>query len=328
MRETIAWLALEDCESEQEDLLHRSSALRQEGTCKWILEHRTLKRWLDGDEGHSVVWIKGKPGSGNSSLAISRAKKDTYQPMLSLGKSVLASHVVGSINIEPAASIIPYFCSFNQERVRGIVCTRILRYAIARLLRDHQYLLPYVYDTYATKSTRPSTSRLRALVLELLAACKITFFVIDGLDECDEHDQKEVMVELLKIANASIARVKILFFSQESSLIKQKLNRFPQISLSDEEEFMSKDIETFAKASLSELRQRFEGHFIDNIEQTLIEKADGIATPGISPPVTSSDTLTGMFLWVRLVVANLDQQQSVRDLEEAAERLPDGLLAA
>ncbi len=37
-----------------------------EGTCRWLLEHSTYKRWAACD--HGLLWIKGKPGSGKSTL--------------------------------------------------------------------------------------------------------------------------------------------------------------------------------------------------------------------------------------------------------------------
>ncbi|KAK4160059.1 ankyrin repeat domain-containing protein 17 [Cladorrhinum sp. PSN259] len=36
------------------------------GTCKWLLEHKTYRRWAACDRG--LLWIRGKPGSGKSTL--------------------------------------------------------------------------------------------------------------------------------------------------------------------------------------------------------------------------------------------------------------------
>ncbi|KAL8410420.1 hypothetical protein RB596_000194 [Gaeumannomyces avenae] len=36
------------------------------GTCQWLLKHDTYKRWAATDR--SILWIKGKPGSGKSTL--------------------------------------------------------------------------------------------------------------------------------------------------------------------------------------------------------------------------------------------------------------------
>jgi hypothetical protein len=248
--------------------------------------------------------------------------------MHSLGKSVLASYVVNFARTEPTTLIISYICSFSQERRSGSLCARIVRYVIARLLRSHQYLLPYVYETYISKGIRAPPQIPKALLLDLLTVIETTLFVIDGLDECEESDQRGVLTELLDLVNSSKKGLRILFFSRESRDIKRKLDKVPQISLSDEETSMSEDIELFTKASLLELRQRFEEHIIDAIEQVLIRKANG--TLFSQPPCSMAypDTLPGMFLWIRLVVANLDQQESIRDLEEAAERLPDDLHTA
>lgn len=36
------------------------------GTCEWLLQHETYKRWAASDR--SLLWLKGKPGSGKSTL--------------------------------------------------------------------------------------------------------------------------------------------------------------------------------------------------------------------------------------------------------------------
>jgi len=37
-----------------------------EGTCRWILDHPTYQQW--DANGQGLLWVKGKPGSGKSTL--------------------------------------------------------------------------------------------------------------------------------------------------------------------------------------------------------------------------------------------------------------------
>src|SRR5580700_932468 len=37
-----------------------------DGTCAWLLEHKTYSNWLSQNRG--LLWIKGKPGAGKSTL--------------------------------------------------------------------------------------------------------------------------------------------------------------------------------------------------------------------------------------------------------------------
>ncbi|RDL34402.1 uncharacterized protein BP5553_07530 [Venustampulla echinocandica] len=46
-------------------------------SCGWILEHETYQRWID--DPHGLLWVKGKPGSGKSTLMKRIFKEDAAQ---------------------------------------------------------------------------------------------------------------------------------------------------------------------------------------------------------------------------------------------------------
>ena len=64
LREVFAWLDLDGRDREQDDLLDRYVNNREEGTCEWVLEHPIVQTWLDEEDPHLFLWLKGKPGSG------------------------------------------------------------------------------------------------------------------------------------------------------------------------------------------------------------------------------------------------------------------------
>jgi polynucleotide 5'-kinase involved in rRNA processing len=52
-------------------------------TCAWIFEHHLYQAWStrkDLERSHGILWIKGKPGSGKSTLMRFLAKKTSPYP--------------------------------------------------------------------------------------------------------------------------------------------------------------------------------------------------------------------------------------------------------
>jgi hypothetical protein len=64
LRDSLAWLDLQGYDREQDDLLERCTASRQQGTCEWFLRHPKIVAWLDEEDQRNTLWLKGKPGAG------------------------------------------------------------------------------------------------------------------------------------------------------------------------------------------------------------------------------------------------------------------------
>src|SRR5690348_3456866 len=50
----------------QIDMRYQDVGTGADGTCTWLLQHPTYRKWTDCH--HGLLWIKGKPGSGKSTL--------------------------------------------------------------------------------------------------------------------------------------------------------------------------------------------------------------------------------------------------------------------
>jgi hypothetical protein len=64
----LAWLGLETVphcgQAYQDNLLHRLINDCCDGTTDWILKHQRMRQWLQNGRGGPILWLKGKPGSG------------------------------------------------------------------------------------------------------------------------------------------------------------------------------------------------------------------------------------------------------------------------
>ena len=127
----------------------------------------------------------------------------------------------------------------------------------------------------------PSATKVRDLLKDLLQTLRSTFLIIDGLDECDGVHQRQLLSDLrtfLPSEESAVqdqATIKFLICSRETKEILRILRKAPQVFLTKEKAKVSKDIAIFTKDGLSLLRDRFEATVIEEVEQDVVNKADG-----------------------------------------------------
>lgn len=258
LRDTLAWLDLKGQDQEQQELFDRRSSAREERTCEWILHHPKISLWLDPDDHHLFSWLRGKPGSG---------------------KTTLVTYLVEEAPTPPASRILYCLCSYGFGRTEKNACSLTFRSLIAQLLRNQSDLLPYVYEQFVRSRVVPSLAKARELLKNLLQSSEQIFLVLDGLDEFEGPDQKQVLTEIANLAHQTgdqpRPKLKVLVCSRETKEITRKMGKSAQISLSDEDQSVSRDIMIFTRNSLTELRDRFDDDVVDGIENDVVQKANG-----------------------------------------------------
>jgi len=139
-------------------------------------------------------------------------------------------------------------------------------------------------------TAQPTTS---SFLRELLKISGPTFMIIDGLDECEGDSQRRILSELAlsllkETRGVDSTLVKVLISSRNEREIRTRLERVPQISLSNETMFTSKDIAICTKEWLSCLTKDGLSCFeymgadeMERIKQTVLIKADGEYHPRI-----------------------------------------------
>ena len=143
------------------------------------------------------------------------------------------------------------------------------------------HLLPHVYDSFVKAGAVTSLAKMRELLRLLVNCLPMTYLILDGLDECDDVHQKQILAELETLTRpdpenqSHSLRVKILVCSRETKEIARRLGKTPQISLSSEHEHVSKDIAIFTRQSLSDLYDRFDREVVDDLNKEIVGKADG-----------------------------------------------------
>jgi hypothetical protein len=196
--------------------------------------------------------------------------------MSNIGKTTLVTYIYENAPIPPNTILLYCLCSYGFARSEANISGLTFRSLIAQLIRKERNLLPYVYDNVKTGAV-PSATTVKDLLKDLIRASGPTFLIIDGLDECEGAHQRQLLSDLraFRGTGQDQVAVKFLICSRETKEISAGLKKVPQVFLTEEKVKVSKDIAIFAKDSLSPLRERFNTAIAEEVEQTVVKKADG-----------------------------------------------------
>jgi hypothetical protein len=167
-------------------------------------------------------------------------------------------------------------------------------------------------------------TQLKELLPNLIKATLSTRIITDGLDECEDKDQKQILQELMKLCGD---RCKVLISSRDGGHIGKVLRKKKTLAFRDRRSDVDRDIRLYASHTLAGLREEFGDDIIEEIEQAVVKKADG-GLGLLSFYTCCTDASLGMFLWVRLVIDSILDCHSISELRNAVTLLPEGLDAA
>jgi hypothetical protein len=209
-------------------------------------------------------------------------------------------------------------------------CNSLLRSLAAQIIKANRELAIAIYDSFISQGALSTIKPLREVLKILLKACASTRIIIYGLDECSEKEAALVLKETLNLASCNAGPVfcKVLYSSRDVDPMSKSLVSKANISLGCEGEGLNAAINGFVKAKVDQLTSNLDGieleeDFHSYLEQQLIDKANGT---DLSPRNGNGSSLgIGMFLWVELVLAVLEESYSIDDMKTSIDTLPAGL---
>ncbi|KAK0737212.1 hypothetical protein B0T21DRAFT_159826 [Apiosordaria backusii] len=250
-------------------------------TCRWLQEARVFTTWSSRQNvstDHGLLWLKGKPGAGKSTLM----------------KSAVAATTQSE---EGRSNIATFYFNARGDHLEKTPLG-LLRSILYQLCRQDVHVLDEFLKICKDKRTRGgaqalswTAAELEAFIRRLFSQQKPrrTFIFVDALDECvnldgsqdGEHTVRQVVYLLFEIAQSA-------FDSGISLNICLSSRHYPTISLPDcpeivVEEGNASDIAVYVR-DMFRMVPPSEVAEIARIQSLLIEKASGV------------------FLWVVLVI--------------------------
>ncbi|KAL4936537.1 hypothetical protein BDV06DRAFT_204849 [Aspergillus oleicola] len=259
-------------------------------TCKWLLRAPEYLEWLDEakvSEHHGILWIKGKPGAGKSTLmkfALSNV------PKVMKGKLILYF----------------FFNARGEELEKSTV--GMYRSLLWQLLSQIPDLLA-VFDSLDLKNSEVgeehqwSIETMKELFQDAIKSLKQTppVLFIDALDECDEIQIRD-MLRFFEDTAESVMAVGVSFHVLLSS------RHYPHITI---------------RRGLELVLEGQEGHNQDI--KNYVDKELNIGRSNLAAQIRCElqEKASGVFMWVVLVVEILNKEHDRGRMHRLRQKLRD-----
>ena len=286
-----------------------------EDTLQWIWatednEGPGLLEWLGVDGG--IFWVSGKPGAGKSTLV--KYINDEERTMTELQSSHSAEVLMVS------------FFFYEQGLPSEKTFSGLLHGLLSQILVACPDLFSLVQARFNRLSLRskslpsndsiwsePELEKAFKDILSSKTTRATIFCIIDGLDECRERDLHPLLQFLLKLVayqKGAFIKFKILCSSRPETPIELAFTNVTNNSTLRVQDFNSEDIKNFVV-------QRFAA-ITDNLNPC--EDFHRISDSLITDIVWKAN---GVFIWVKLVMAELLIAVEAGDIEVLDERLDE-----
>ena len=143
------------------------------------------------------------------------------------------------------------------------------------MLAANNELAPYILETFANNGLRPNKKSLGVILEKLIASLSCVRIIIDGLDECAQNDQEEVLDDLLRIRGPTTGMCKVLFSSRKVPSITKALQTKAILALDDHSANIDESISAFVSSRLMALHRDFPRNLIEDLGKQILAKANG-----------------------------------------------------
>jgi ankyrin repeat protein len=260
--------------------------IRKAGNTSLHKRHVQYQEWKDSLDSCTLVFT-GKLGSG---------------------KSVLMANIVGDLNLSTAKEppLVAYF--FCRHDIQESLQARTILGSLARQLLRTLSDLEILSENGGNSHIASSTDKVLESFLKGYSPSQMTYFVIDGLDECDETERRILVDAFQKIQK----KLKALFCislriepNKGLSFITEQLLATRVVPLPEK----NPDIDAFIEADLRRC-----------LEQELLTIGDATLIIDIQDALVAGSQ--GMFLWAALQIQSLCSMKTDHAIRNALADLP------
>lgn len=121
--------------------------------------------------------------------------------------------------------------------------------------------MPYLYDAASRSGEATLTSPTLAddLLETALKSCDTVYVILDGVDECEREQRKEISTVFKRIVDSSSVeefdRVRCVFISQDDHTARRDYATLPSLKISVEDN--REDITAYVQPRCNELERKF-----------------------------------------------------------------------
>ncbi|KAI1410433.1 hypothetical protein F5Y13DRAFT_167760 [Hypoxylon sp. FL1857] len=273
----IQWLSPFNVGSLQEQYRETRSICDNPG--RWMIDSSRFQKWFNPNRcPWPLLWINGIPGAG---------------------KTILSSVIVDEVRSISQVSTAVFYCKYGDPSRNTFIS--VARSLLSQLLVQNNHLLQLLYEKASMSGEIELTSKTTAeeLLRTALNNCGTTYIIIDGIDECNRENRKEISTFFQSVVDelppGDIGAIRCLFVSQDDGIARKDLGMVPSIKITSSDN--KNDLQSFANVWHKRIEDRF-GRLPGNINIANIILARA----------------QGMFLFARLLAEYLFSQSSRENL--------------
>ena len=175
------------------------------------------------------------------------------------GKTVIASLIIEEVKTIRSLDVGFFYCKYSDTQKKSF--TDVLRAILVQLVQQNEELLSYVYEACCSSSeaTMDSPSLLKQLVETSLRSCPNACIIIDGVDECEETEERKIIVWFQtlfeKFTEENLGTKRLAFISQRDKITESLLAQASVIPLNSM--YHEKDIQTYARDWSGKIQRKF-----------------------------------------------------------------------
>jgi len=328
----------------REDYEHAAQPRRQGTSGNWVLSEPAFKEWSDLEStSHKALYLSGIPGSGRRNVPNNAQTSDR-----GTGKTVLTSGIIShleNLKLRKEAhgkeiSVLYFYFKHSQSEKRTL--KGMLLGLISQLLNQDDIVADLVYQGYSSSDQAfCSQDRLSGLATTCLKSQRLCFIILDGLDECAEAAEDDVIREEASVIDwfeALISgdgsdspedvgfNIRLLISGQRDGFLDKRLLSYLSIQLETNSGHQG-DIRAYARAKCTEISAKFRLS-TDQLNETVERVTEGARGEFLfNLCFYVSNSTLGMFLYSKVVLNNLLAQISPYYLkrELSTDNFPKGL---
>lgn len=276
-------------EKPEEDLALLRDARTITGSCSWIITKSYFNRWRDDLASAQILWLRARPA---------------------FGKSVLASYVVDHLNSQG------YDCSYffflhrhpAKSKIQGFLRSIAFQMASAPANQAiREYLISLQQEGPHIDSDDDEQAIWRKVFVTGIFRTvfqRPQYWILDGLDEC--HQPTAIFSLLSKIEEMPMLRV-LITSRDTNELLKSSMQLKSRI--------------TYQEISVQDTTQDIQAYTEEKVSQLNID--DSLACRYVHERILEKSQ--GCFLWVRLVLKELEDVHTRSGIEQILEEVPEGM---
>ena len=254
-------------------------------TGKWIFSDPLFKSWLGSGSNEAkqrLLWLAGVPGAGNPSLGIDRVIAEHY-----IGKTFLCYSILQHLQEMAPSNESTYilYAFSTHDNTGGNTKAAIIRSLLYQLCRANQSLIPVANKEHDTRQSHGFLLNIWDKLLEtFIRGSEPVYIILDGLDECDEIERKQLLKTILDLWR-NCPNLRLLVSSRKEVDIRQALGTNCETLIVEEKS--RTDIKRFVTSEINDLWRKIRrvaepgtGEFFKALAHSIVNQSEGAGSIG------------------------------------------------